>query len=172
MTRYVRSALIALVGAVLAIGIAGGAPAQAKSLKQQIVGSWTFVSVEIVKSDGSRVQPFGDKPNGIAIFERNGHFVIALTRPDAPKYASNSRLTGTADENQATVRGSLSQFGTYTVNDADHSLTLHVTGASYPNIVGVDRKFIITAITKTELKWTVPAATSGGTANTVLKRAP
>lgn len=172
MTRYVRSALIALVGAMLAIGIAGNSPAQAKSIKQQIVGTWAFVSVAIVKSNGSRVQPFGDKPNGIAVFERDGHFVVVLTRPDLPKYASNSRLTGTVDENQATVRGSLSQFGTYTVNEADHSLTLHVTGASYPNIVGVDRKFIITAVTKTELKWTVATATTGGAATAALKRAP
>ncbi|MGH7000143.1 MAG: lipocalin-like domain-containing protein [Stellaceae bacterium] len=170
MTRTVKSALIALVGAALAIGIAGNAPAQAKSLKQQIAGTWVYVSVEAVKGDGSRVQPFGDKPNGIAVFERDGHFVFVLTRPGLPKYASNSRLTGTAEEAQATVRGSLSQFGTYTVNKADHSLTLHVAGSSYPNIVGVDRKFIITAVTKTELKWTVPAATSGGTVTVVLKR--
>ncbi|HEV2162450.1 MAG TPA: lipocalin-like domain-containing protein [Stellaceae bacterium] len=172
MTRSIRLALTTLVGAVLAIGIAGNAPAQTKSIKQQIVGTWEFVSVEITKPDGSRVQPFGDKPNGIAVFERDGHFVIAVTRPGMPKYASNSRLTGTADENQAAVRGSLSQFGTYTINQADHSLMLHVTGSSYPNIVGVDRKFIVTAVTKTELKWTIPAATTGGSAMTVLKRAP
>ncbi|MDE1969376.1 MAG: lipocalin-like domain-containing protein [Alphaproteobacteria bacterium] len=170
MTRTVKRTLIALVGAVLAVAIAGSSPAQQNSLKQQIVGTWSYVSVEITKSDGSRVQTFGDKPNGVAVFERNGHFVIALTRSKLPKFASNNRLNGTAEENQATVRGSLTQFGTYTVNDADHSLMLHVTGSSYPNIVGTDRKFIITAITKTEMKWTIPAATSGGTATTVLKR--
>ncbi len=172
MSPYARLTLTTLIGAALTVAIASSSPAQQKSLKQEIVGTWTCVSVEAVKSDGSRVQTFGDKPNGIAVFERNGHFVIALTRSDLPKYASKSRLTGTAEENQATVRGSLSQFGTYTVNDTDHSLMLHVTGSSYPNIVGVDRKFIITALTKTELKWTVPAATSGGTVTTVLKRAP
>ena len=170
MTRTIKRTLIAVVGAVLAVGIAGSSPAQQNSLKQQIVGTWSYVSVEITKSDGSRVQTFGDKPNGVAVFERNGHFVIALTRSKLPKFASNNRLNGTAEENQATVRGSLTQFGTYTVNDADHSLMLHVTGSSYPNIVGTDRKFIITAITKTEMKWTIPAATSGGTATTVLKR--
>lgn len=170
MTRYVRLALIALVGAALAVGIAGNSPAQAKSLKQQIVGTWIYVSVEIVRSDGSRVHPFGDKPNGIAAFERDGHFVFVLTKPDVPKYAAKNRMTGTAEENQAAVQGSLAQFGTYKVNDADHSLTLHIVGSSYPNIVGVDRKFIITAVTKTELKWTVPAATSGGAATVVLKR--
>jgi len=105
-----------------------------------------------------------------ATFEHNGHFVFVLTRSDLPKYASNNRLTGTAEENQAAVRGALAQFGTYTVNDADHSLMLHIVGSSYPNIVGVDRKFIITAATKTELKWTVPAATTGGTVTVVLKR--
>lgn len=172
MTRSIRLALVALISFALATGIADTAPARAASFKQQIVGTWSYVSVDIAKSDGSRIQPFGAKPNGIAIFDRNGHFAFVLTRPDVPKYASNNRLTGTADENRAAVRGVLAQFGTYTVNQADHSLTLHIAGSSYPNIVGVDRKFIITAVTKTELKWTVPAATSGGTASTVLKRAP
>jgi len=171
MTRIVKAALIALVGAAIAFGFGDGSPARAASLKQQIVGTWMYVSVEIAKSDGSHIQPFGDKPNGIAVFERNGHFAFILTRPDVPKYASNNRTTGTPDENQAAVRGVLAQFGTYKINDADHSLTLHIVGSSYPNIVGIDRKFIITSLTKTELKWTVPAATSGGTATTALKRA-
>ena len=170
MTRYVRLSLIALFVTALAIGVAGSAPARAASLKQQIVGTWMYVSVEIAKSDGSHIQPFGDKPNGIAVFERNGHFAFVLTRSDLPKYASNTRMTGTPEENQATVRGALAQFGTYKINDADHSLMLHIIGSSYPNIVGVDRKFIVTSATKNELKWTVPAATSGGTASTVLKR--
>jgi len=168
MTRTVKFALVALVGAALAYS----SPARAASFKQQIVGTWMYASVEITKSDGSRVQPFGAAPNGIAVFERNGHFAFIVTKADVPKYASNNRLSGTADEYQATVRGTLAQFGTYTVNPADHSLTLHIVGSSYPNIVGVDRKFIITAVTKTELKWTVPAVTSGGSASTVLKRVP
>ena len=171
MTRFVRLALIALAGATLAVGVAGSSPAQAKSLKQQIVGTWAYVSVEMVKGDGSHVQTFGDKPSGIAIFGRDGHFALVVTRSDLPKYASKNRMTATAEEYQATVRGSLAQFGTYTVNDADHSVMLHVVGASYPNIIGVDRKFIIASVTKNELKWTVPTATSGGTVNTVLQRA-
>ena len=172
MTRFIKSAFVAVVGAALAIGVAGTAPAQAASLKQQIVGSWSYVSVENTKSDGSRAKPFGDKPSGIAIFERNGHFAFVLTRAGVAKFASSNRATGTPDENQAAVRGTLAQFGTYTVNPADHSLTLHIAGASYPNIVGTDRKFIITTVTKTELKWAVPAATSGGSASVALQRIP
>ncbi|HYL50085.1 MAG TPA: lipocalin-like domain-containing protein [Stellaceae bacterium] len=170
MSPYARLTLTTLIGAALTVAIAGSSPAQQKSLKQQIVGTWTYVSVEITKSDGSHIQNFGDKPNGVAVFDRDGHFVIAVTRSDLPKYASNNRMTGTANENQATVQGSLAQFGTYKVNDTDHSLMLHVTGSSYPNIVGTDRKFIITAMTRSEMKWTIPAATTGGTAATVLKR--
>src|SRR5690348_18171345 len=49
ITRYVRLALVAVVGAALAIVIAGTAPARAASLKQQIVGTWAYVSVENVK---------------------------------------------------------------------------------------------------------------------------
>ena len=57
MTAHRRLALTMLVGAMLA-GVAGTALAQqkGKTLKKQIVGTWTFVSALDVKADGTRIR--------------------------------------------------------------------------------------------------------------------
>lgn len=167
----IKLVLIAAVGSLLSICAAGSSSAQQKSLKQQIVGTWSYVSVEDVQADGTHGRSYGEKPDGIAIFERNGRFATILTRPDRAPYASGSRLTGTDEENKATAQGSFAQFGTYTVNDAEHSFMLHVMGATFPNVIGKDRKYVVTLVSATEMRWTVPGATGGGTGMVVLKRA-
>jgi hypothetical protein len=59
----------------LAVGLSATASlAQQKSLKEQLVGTWTLVSSDQVRSDGSKVQQFGANPKGINVFDANGHF--------------------------------------------------------------------------------------------------
>jgi Lipocalin-like domain len=162
-------ALTFLVSVALAVGVTSSAFAQ-KSLKDQVVGTWTPGSVENVNKDGIRRQEFGPNPKGIYVFEPTGYYVVVLTRPDVPKYASNDRLMGTAEENTAAAQGVLAFFGTYTVNEADRNITLHVDGSSYPNINGADRKFAVTKLTEDELDYSVPTPTAGAAAQAVLKR--
>jgi|SRR5208282_6769085 len=169
MKPLIRSALTALVGVILSIGVTSSAFAQ-KSLKDQLIGTWMPLSVENVSKAGDRRQEFGPNPNGIFIFEPNGHFVVVLTRPGVPKYASNDRLEGTAEENTAAAQGVLAFFGTYSVNEVDHFIALHVDGSSYPNINGADRKFTITKLTEDELDYSVLAPTAGAAVYAVLKR--
>ena len=170
MKSGIKWLLAAAAGTVFAFTAPGHGFAQQKSLKQQLVGVWTYVSIEDVQSDGTRTQPYGTTPNGIAVFDRSGQFAIILTRPDIPKYAANNRLKGTTEEYSATAKGSFSQFGTYTVDETAHSFILHVTGSSYPNIIGTDRKERVTSITPDKMTWTIGDATGGGSGNIVLKR--
>src|SRR5216117_4082860 len=53
----------------------------------------------------------------------NGRYVIAFSRADLPKVASNNRTTATAEENKAIVGGSLAHFGTVSVNATDKTFT-------------------------------------------------
>ncbi|HYB57194.1 MAG TPA: lipocalin-like domain-containing protein [Alphaproteobacteria bacterium] len=173
MKAYVRLALAALMGVVLALGAANGTSAQEtapKISKRQIVGTWAPASIDNVAKDGSHLQPYGANPKGIFIFARNGRFAEFLLRPDLPKYASNDRMTGTAEENKATVQGSVSFFGTYTVDAKNRTLILHVEGSSFPNQSGSDQKRLITKLTADELAYTNPTPSSGVTANLVWKR--
>src|SRR5262249_1883836 len=84
--------------------------------------------------------------------------------------ASKDRLKGTADENNAVAKGVLAHFGTYSVNDADGSFTLHVEASSYANDNGTDQKRIVTSFTGDELRWTNPTPTTPFIACAVLRR--
>lgn len=144
--------------------------AQQKSLRDQLVGTWVYVANDIVRPDGTRVPQFGPQPQGLAMFDSAGHYVLLTARSGQPKFASNNRMTGSPEENQSVVQGSIAHFGTYSVNEADKTITFRIELATFPNWNGSEqtRPFVLTG---DQLKWTT-AASSGGTAEVVLRRAP
>ena len=162
--RHILSlSVITAVGLALPSGYALGQTAK------DLVGTWSWVSVDITRPDGTKYQAFGANPKGFVIFDSNGRFAYLLTRPDRPKFTANNRDQGTPEENKATVQGCLAYSGRYEVSDK--TLTFHVEASSFPNAEGVDQKRSIT-VTGDELRWTNPAPTvaGGGTAQTVLRR--
>jgi hypothetical protein len=68
---------------------------QGKSLRDQLVGTWTFVVAEITAADGKKSFPFGETPKGLLVFTPDGHFSQIHIASDVPKIASNNRLNGT-----------------------------------------------------------------------------
>jgi Lipocalin-like domain len=105
--------------AITALGLIfslGGAVAQTKSLKDQLVGTWTLFSTDA----------YGPSPKGSYMFDPNGRFSAILMRNDLPKYSSNNRTQGTPPEYKATVDGSLAYFGTYSVIGPNLLCTLRV----------------------------------------------
>jgi hypothetical protein len=151
------SAISVLALAMLPSGAAG----QQKSLKEQIVGTWAYVSADTVAPDGKRTPTFGPNPSGLTIFGADGRYISFVIRADVPKFASDSRTSGTAAENMAVVQGGIATFGRYSINEADHILTLNIERSSFPNWNGVEQKRPVT-ITADELKYVVPVASGGG----------
>ena len=100
------------------------AVAQQDLLKRELVGPWKFVSSTSQRDDGSTT--WGSDPKGLLIFTENGRFSLQIMRSDRPKYKSGTRQRASLIENQATTRGTLSYFGTYTVDEADHTIALHI----------------------------------------------
>jgi hypothetical protein len=96
-------ACLALLTILALASIASGALAQTpgKSLKDQLVGHWRLVSVSV-----NGATPYGDSPEGTMFLDATGHYaVIVLT-------AGRAR--------------NIAYFGTYTVNDADSSVTMQI----------------------------------------------
>jgi len=147
------------VCAVATLGLAalpGPSIAQQKSTKDMLVGAWTLLLVDGVKSDGTHVPEFGPNPDGILMFSPGGRYSLQIGRANLPKIKANDRDKPTADESKAIAVGSLSHFGTYTVNDADKSFTAHVEASSYPNWNGTKQSRKITALTDDVLTYSVP----------------
>jgi len=144
----------------------------AKTLREQLIGTWTFVLAEVTAADGSRSLPFGDTPRGILIFTPDGHFAQIHVASDVPKIASNNRLTGTPEEYKAINQRSLSVFGTYTVDEEKRTVTYHITASTFPNWQGVSQTRSIETLTGEEFKNTNPAVAGGrGSASNLYKRA-
>jgi len=160
------SAFVFLAAGLLP-GIAAG---QQKSLKEQIVGTWKYVSVDNVKPDGSKTPLFGPNPQGRATFDSKGNYVLMTSRDNQPKFASKDRNQGTNDEYKAVVQGSIAHFGKYEVSEADKTITFKIETSTFPNWNGTSQKRPF-SISGDELRWTTPSASSGGSAEVVLKRA-
>lgn len=105
--------------ALASIGAPSLAQTPAKSLKDLLVGHWQLVSVSI-----NRSSPYGADPQGSMFVDAGGHYsVIVIT-------AGKAR--------------NVSYFGTYTVDDTDSSLTMHIDGSSNANAAGRDEKRFVT----------------------------
>jgi hypothetical protein len=139
-----------------------------KSLSEQLIGSWTVVSHESVRPDGSRVPVYGDRPEGIAMFDARGHFIISVMRADRARFAIDHPAQGSAEENKMTSRGTMTYFGTYKVREGEHVIDIHIEASSFPNWNGANQ-FRGFAIEGDELTLTVAAL--GGHAEVKWKRA-
>lgn len=142
---------------------------QNKPLKDQVVGTWKYVSVDNIRPDGSRVPLFGPNPKGRIVFDSNGNYVLMTSRANQEKFASGKRDEGTQDEYKAVVQGSIAHFGRYEVNDADKTIVFHIEASTFPNWNGIEQKRPF-SVSGDELKWTTPSASSGGSAEVVLER--
>ena len=90
-------------------------------------------------------------------------------RSDRAKYAKDDPVQGTDEENKATAAGTMTYFGTYSANEADESIAIHVEGCSFPNWNGGDRERGV-AIAADRLTLTVPLPT-GEIVDVIWKRA-
>ncbi|WGS21121.1 MULTISPECIES: lipocalin-like domain-containing protein [unclassified Bradyrhizobium] len=142
---------------------------QKQSLKDQLVGTWTLLSWEQRRSDGTKVERYGDNPKGIAFFDAGGRYIITVMRSDRAKYASNALWQGTPQENKETADGTITYFGTYSTNEADSSIAIHVEGSSFPNWNGTDQRRFV-SITGDQLTLTVRPPT-GDVVDVIWKRA-
>src|SRR5438093_12893014 len=96
-----------LLGVVL---LAGDAIAQQTSLKEQLVGTWMYVSSTSTRADGSKTDLSNLK--GIMIYTSDGHFAFVSVRDDLPKLANPDRARATAEDAQAVLAGSIAYYGT------------------------------------------------------------
>jgi hypothetical protein len=156
------------IASCAAAGMLFALPAAAQVTKAKLVGTWKVESV-VNEMDGKKTELFGAKPVGYFMFQPDGHFSTQIVNPSRAKYAANSRMKATADEQKQTIEGTITTFGTYKLNEKDGTLNLHIIGSSYPNWDGTDqvRK---ASVTGDDMTYTNPTASTGGSAVLKLKK--
>ena len=90
-------------------------------MKDQLVGTWIYVSSTGKREDGSDVP----RPSlqGALTYTADGRFHFITARTDAAKYASNDSARPSPDEAMATATSALAYTGTYTVDE--NTRTVH-----------------------------------------------
>ena len=116
----------------LAMVAASVATASAQTIKEQLVGTWTLVSLVEQYQDGRKeTAPFGPNLKGQLMLDRTGRFSLQLIG-ERPKAAGNPRNP---------VGPAVAYFGTYSVSEGDKSLTYHVERATV-TITGDDMSYV------------------------------
>jgi hypothetical protein len=167
----VRIARLLIAKSLLLLGVAmlaSDAIAQQKSLKDNLVGTWIYVSSTRTAADGTKADDSNLK--GIVIYTSDGHFAFVSVRDDLPKLANPDRTRATPKSCKVILAGSIAYYGTYMINEVDRAHRQR-RGATYSNLIGTDQKRIITSITADELRFTNPRTPAGVTLEFVWKRA-
>jgi hypothetical protein len=168
MNRQIIFTLSTITALALAM-LPGSAIAQTKSLKDQLVGTWTFVSSVNTRADGSKFDAWGANAKGTTIYEANGHYAFMIMRSDLPKFTDRSKTT--PEQGKAVVEGSIAYFGTYTVDEPSKTVTLLVEGSTLSALNGTNQKRIIKSLTADEMNTLNPATSDGSAADTIYTRA-
>ena len=133
-----RSINVLCLSATALVLLPTGVVAQQKSIKEQIQGPWSLASCNSTTAKGEKTAYCANNPRGILILAGNGN------------YASTTIAGGRKDTN---APGVASNFGTWSVNEADKTLTRHFVGAFDPVNEGKDLKLNI-SLNGEELKTT------------------
>jgi hypothetical protein len=139
---------------VLGFGVAGlgliastGAFAQT-DLKSQVAGVYSLASIYDQLSDGKKNDTWGPGVEGSAIFTGSGFFSVQII---AAKRHNN------ADQGPRDPIGPIvTYYGTYTVDDAEKTISYHIQRSSFPAWNGLDRKITIANVTSSELDVSAP----------------
>jgi len=154
------------ISAMTALGLAllpGSAVAQQGTLKQQLVGTWTLVSCEAA--------PWCVNPNGTLMLDAGGRYAIMTAARGRPKVTvAPNRADQKPEEYKAIAQGVVANFGTWSVSEADKTLTLRFEAALVPNNEGTDVKGSV-SLAGDELKLTLVLPSAGVSQDFLYRRA-
>ena len=109
-------------------------------VNEKFVGTWTLVSSEYRRSDGTVVYPQGKDTIGVLMYDKHGHMSVQIMNPHRPRFASGDQQKGTPAEVKAAFEGYISYFGDYEVDEAENAVIHHTRGCLFPNLVGQAQK--------------------------------
>jgi hypothetical protein len=134
--------------------LAGNATAQQPSLKQQLLGTWTMVSVVDVYENGKTVDDWGPAIKGAASFDANGRYTWMIIGNDLQIRSGSPRVSD---------RMVIAYFGTYAVDNVAQTITYTVERATYPDIDGSTRKATLIIKADEMIQDSTPLRTPRGT---------
>jgi hypothetical protein len=155
------------LSAIMVVGLSllsHNALGQQKSLKEQLVGTWTLASVADVYQDGRRENSWGPAVKGAVSFDGSGHVMVIII---------GANLSAASTKPQESKRMVVAYVGTYSVDEAAKTVTYTAERATDPSFDGRARKASVTLNGDELVQVSAPITTPQGTfnPNIVWKRA-
>jgi hypothetical protein len=147
------------------------ASSQQKTLKEQLVGAWTLVSIIATDKAGNKSDRRGPNPKGLLIFDASGRYSILTSRAELPNFKVDNVNQGTPEENKAVMTGMIANVGTWSVDEATKTITTNVEAGTFPNLNGHTQTRVISALTADELRYVNGASVSGTVDEATWRRA-
>jgi hypothetical protein len=144
---------LALAMSTPLVGHAAAEPRE--TLREQLVGTWLFVSSINKRKDGSTFDRWGNNPTGVLMFDSAGNFSQIIMRSEVNLFGGKSIFS----------------FGTYKVDESSKTILTHVVGSSLSKLIGTKQRRIIKSLTASELHYVNPKSASGTSIEARWKRA-
>jgi hypothetical protein len=118
-----------------------------QTLKQQVQGAWNLVSCDAK-------EPTCVNTSGSLSLNGNGRYTIVIAAKNRPAVTGDApRKNVTPEQYKSIAKGFAANFGTWSVNEADKTLTLHAEEALFPTPAGGrDTNITIVNVTADEMK--------------------
>ena len=155
-----RNSLIAASAAFAFAALAIPAGDTAAQTMKSVAGTYSIVKV---------AADYGENPRGTMILTADGHYSIFVARATLPKFASGSRVKGTAEEMKAVTLGSIAHIGKYSIDDGGKAITFRIATSTFPNWDGTTQKRPM-KISGDTMTYTVAAPSAGGAPGEVVWR--
>ena len=134
--RVVTVGLVLLVGCC---GVLARASTQNTrgSVRERIAGAWRLETRTVAQGNGAAlVDPvLGQQPIGRLFYDASGHMMLQMMR-QARAQAISVPSNPTDAKHPRIVLGYDAYFGTFTVNEAEGTITHHVEGSLFPEDLG------------------------------------
>ena len=108
-------------------------------VRARLLGAWRLVTWEEQLASGEVDYPLGPDAVGQLTYSPSGRVSAQLVRPDQPRFGDDDWRKATPDERADTWLGYFGYFGRYSIDEEAGSVTHHVEGAWFPNLVGTNQ---------------------------------
>lgn len=124
----------------------------AKSLLDQVIGTWSLVSYQTTDKEGNVVYPLGEDAKGFIMYNPDGFMSAQLMATKGrPAYKSGDLHTGTPEEMAAAAHGYIAYSGRFEIDEENQQLTHHMDvsmnptweGQAQPRIANIEGETIV-----------------------------
>ena len=103
---------------------------------EDLVGTWRLRTWKNVGSDGSAVDPLGERPVGYIIYNHDGYMSVEIMAANREPYHDPDVFGGTPGERSEAISMYLSYSGPFEVLSDRDTVIHHIEVCSFPNWVG------------------------------------